>query len=161
MSNGWAYNLEQGNWGQNFSLRAAIAYRSLGQNTAEEALYFNTRKDGDNETLNGSKNYSIRFPKEKEPPVDAFWSITMYNEGNFFVENEIDRYAIGNRTAGLKTAADGSLTIYVQRDAPSGDAKSNWLPAPQGDFRLSMRLYNPKPQVLDGTWRPPAIETVK
>ena len=156
-ANGWAYNLEQGKWGQNFNLRAAIAYRSLGQNTAEEALYFNTRVDAKGQQLNGAKRYTITFPKGQQPPVDAFWSITLYNAGNFFVDNPINRYAIGNRTVGLKTNADGSLTVYIQKDAPTGDAKANWLPAPDGEFRLSMRTYNPKPEVLDGSWVPPAV----
>ncbi len=159
--NGWAYNLEQGRWGQDFNLRAAIGYRSLGQNTPEEALYFNTRVDGKGQSLNGKDKYVLVFKKGLQPQVDAFWSITMYNAANFFVDNSIDRYAIGNRTQGLTTAADGSLTLYFQKDAPEGDKKANWLPAPDGDFRLSLRLYVPKASVLDGTWSPPMVERLQ
>jgi hypothetical protein len=159
--NGWAYNMSQGKWGQDFNLRAAIAYRSLGQNTAEEALYFNTRKTGKGKTLNGKNTYSLTFPKGEQPPVNAFWSITMYNAENFFVDNSINRYAIGNRTQGLKTGKDGSLTIYIQNEAPEGEMKANWLPAPDGDFRLSMRLYNPKKSVLAGSWQPSAVKLTK
>jgi hypothetical protein len=157
VSNGWAYNLNAGKWGQDFNLRAAIAFRSLGQNTPEEALYMNTRKDGDDQPLNGAKKYTITFKKGALPPVEGFWSVTMYNSSDFFVENPLNRNAIGNRTEGLKTAPDGSLTIYVQKDAPDADKIGNWLPSPDGNFRLSMRLYVPKAEVLEGKWTPPAV----
>lgn len=156
-ANGWAYNLNAGKWGQDFNLRAAIAFRSLGQNTPEEAIYMNTRQDADKLPLSGAKKYTITYEKGELPPVDGFWSITMYNASDFFVENPINRTAIGNRTEGLKTAPDGSLTIYVQKDAPEADKAANWLPAPEGAFRLSMRLYVPKPEILSGQWTPPAV----
>jgi hypothetical protein len=157
VSNGWAYNLNAGKWGQDFNLRAAIAFRSLGQNTPEEAIYMNTRQDADKQPLNGARKYTITFKKGELPPVDGFWSITMYNSSDFFVENPLNRSAIGNRTEGLKTAPDGSLTIYVQKDAPEADKMGNWLPAPDGTFRLSMRLYVPKAEILEGKWAPPAV----
>jgi len=156
-TNGWAYNLDQGKWGQNFNLRAGIAYRSLGHNTAEEALYFNTREDGNGKRLNGQHNYTLSFKKGMQPPVEAFWSITIYNAQNFLVDNPINRYAIGNRTPNLKSNKDGSLTIYIQKNPPADDKKVNWLPAPEGDFRLSMRLYIPEKAVLDGKWKPAAV----
>lgn len=156
-ANKWAYNLNAGKWGQDFNLRAAIAYRGLGQNTPEEALYMNALQGADNQRLNGAKNYTITFTKGNLKPVDGFWSITMYNAENFFQDNPINRYAIGNRTPDLKFDPDGSITVYVQNTAPDGDKKANWLPAPDGDFRLSMRLYVPKPEVLSGKWVPPAI----
>jgi hypothetical protein len=111
-ANGWAYNLNAGKWGQDFNLRAAIAFRSLGQNTPEEAIYMNTRQDADKQPLNGARKYTITFKKGELPPVDGFWSVTMYNSSDFFVENSLNRSAIGNRTEGLKTASGGSLTIY-------------------------------------------------
>ena len=138
-ANGWAYNLNAGKWGQDFDLRAAIAFRWLGQNTPEEAIYMNTLKDGDKQPLNGAKKYTITFKKGALPPVDGFWSVTMYNSSDFFVENPLNRAAIGNRTEGLKTAPDGSLTIYVQKEAPEADKIRNWLPAPEGNFRMSAR----------------------
>jgi hypothetical protein len=156
--NGWAYNLGAGQWGQNYNLRAAIAMRSLGQNIAAEALYMNTREDARQQTLNGSKDYTLTFSKDQLPPVNAFWSITMYNAENFFVDNHIDRYAISNRNEGLKTNPDGSLTIYIQQADPGTDKTSNWLPAPADNFRLSMRLYVPKQIILEGKWQPPALE---
>jgi hypothetical protein len=156
-ANGWAYNMSQGKWGQDFTLRAAIAFRSLGQNTPQEALYYNTRITGSGEQLNGANRYTITFKKDELPPVDAFWSITMYNAQNFFVDNPINRYAIGDRTKGLKIAKDGSLTIYIQNESPNKANRSNWLPAPSGDFRLSLRLYNPKESVLKGEWKPAPV----
>jgi hypothetical protein len=156
-TNGWAYNLNAGKWGQDFNLRAAIAFRSLGQNTPEEALYMNTRTDGAGHPLSGDSKYTIAFKKGELPPVDGFWSVTMYNSSDFFVENPLNRASIGNRTEGFKTAPDGSLTIYVQKDAPEGDKIGNWLPAPEGNFRLSLRLYVPKAEILEGKWTPPAV----
>ena len=146
-ANGWAYNLNAGKWGQDFNLRAAIAFRSLGQNTPEEAIYMNTRQDGDKQPLNGAKKYTITFKKGELPPVDGFWSITMYNSSDFFVDNPLNRYSIGNRTEGLKTAADGSLTIYVQKDPPEGDKASNWLPAPS--WRPAFPRLNRSPRKGD------------
>lgn len=155
-ANGWAFNLSQGRWGLDFLLRASIARRSLGQNTPEEALYFNTRQDSNAESLDGNFEYTITFAPGQLPPVGAFWSITMYDATDFFVDNLIDRYAIGIRTPGLRTEADGSLTIHIGRNRPSDEEVSNWLPAPDGAFRLSLRLYNPLPAVLNREWTPPA-----
>lgn len=156
-TNGWAYNLNAGKWGQDFTLRAAIAFRSLGQNTPEEALYLNTRKDAQGQPLTGSKSYSLTFPKGALPPVGAFWSVTLYDKSNFFTDNPLNRYSIGNRTEGLKYNADGSLTLYFQKDAPAGEQEANWLPTPVDEFRLSLRLYVPKAEVLKGKWTPPAV----
>ncbi|RLD81801.1 MAG: hypothetical protein DRJ07_08855, partial [Bacteroidetes bacterium] len=105
-------------------------------------------------------NYQITFAKGQLPPVDAFWSFTMYNDKNFFVPNSIDRLAIGNRTKSMKPNKDGSLTIYFQKEAPKGN-EGNWLPAPDGNFRVSLRLYVPKESVINGSWLPPGIEIKK
>ena len=95
------------------------------------------------------------------PPVDAFWSLTMYSVPKFLlVANPIDRYSIGDRTPGLQVAADGSLTIYLQHESPGADKESNWLPTPAGDFRPIMRMYQPKPEVLAGDYALPAIRRV-
>jgi hypothetical protein len=105
----------------------------------------------------GTNRYVIRFAKDHLPPVEAFWSITLYDSKQFFVQNPINRYAIGDRDK-LKFDADGSLTLYVQQQSPGADKESNWLPAPNGNFNLFMRLYSPKKEILDGTWKPPAIQ---
>lgn len=101
--------------------------------------------------------YVIQFPKGQLPPVKAFWSITMYNSKQFFVDNPIGRYAIGDRDK-LKFNDDGSLTLYFQHESPGKDRESNWLPAPNNAFNLFMRLYWPKDQIIDGTWKPPAVK---
>jgi hypothetical protein len=96
---------------------------------------------------------------DQPPPVDAFWSLTMYDVPNYlFIDNPLNRYAIGDRTEGLQANADGSLDIVIQRDPPGPDKESNWLPAPAGPFRPILRMYNPRPEAFDDArWRLPAI----
>lgn len=154
--NGWGYNLDTGNFGQNYLLRAAVAYRGLGQNLPIEALYLSTRTDDKKVKLQGDKNYKLTFEKGNLPPVDAFWSLTMYYQDSFFVDNPINCYAIGDRNKGLKYNSDGSLTIYIQNLQPEEDKVSNWLPSAKGEFRITLRLYNPHKEVLLGKWMPPA-----
>jgi hypothetical protein len=104
--------------------------------------------------------YVMHFNKDDLPPVEAFWSLTMYDAEGFQVANSINRFAIGDRDA-LKFAADGSLDLYIQHENPGPDKESNWLPAPKiGPLGLTMRLYAPKPQALDGRWNPPPIRRV-
>lgn len=154
--NGWGVNMSAGRWGLDYKLRAAIAWRTLGQNTPEEAVYLNTRKDGKGEPLTGARRYVITFPAGQLPPAKAFWSISIYDRTNFFAENPINRYAIGNRTEGMRFNPDGSLTIVVQKDAPEEAMRNNWLPAPADEFRLSLRLYVPEDRMLQLQWTPPA-----
>jgi hypothetical protein len=99
----------------------------------------------------------VRFPKGQLPPVGAFWSLTMYNARQSFVQNPLNRYAIGDRD-NLGFNDDGSLTLYIQHDSPGKEKESNWLPAPADSFNLVMRLYWPKKEALDGTWKLPLIE---
>jgi hypothetical protein len=96
------------------------------------------------------------FTKDEIPPAKAFWSVTLYDKDGFPSANELKRNAIGDRDA-LKYNADGSLDLYIQHASPGADKESNWLPAPAGDFNLTMRVYSPKSQVLDGQWAPPAV----
>ena len=93
-----------------------------------------------------------------EPPAKAFWSVTMYDLTTNLVDNPLDRYSIGDRTPDLKRNEDGSLTIYIQSDYPGESRESNWLPAPDGPFRMAMRIYLPEEEVLDGRWNPPALK---
>ena len=132
----------------------------LGSNLPEDAVYPITRVDAEGKALTGANRYVIRFPKGQLPPVGAFWSVTMYNSKQAFVDNPINRYAIGDRDK-LKFDDDGSLTLYVQQESPGQDKESNWLPAPKDEFNLVMRLYWPKQEILDGTWKPPAVQRVK
>jgi hypothetical protein len=111
--------------------------------------------------LDGSNSYTIEL--SPPPPVQAFWSLTMYHaKTKFLVANDISRYSVGDRTRGLKAKEDGLLTITISANEPSGgDAKANWLPAPNGAFFLVLREYSPKPAVLNGGWQPPAIRLKK
>ena len=157
--NGWLLNPETGRYGYDYLLRAAIAKKGLGALVPEEALYPIADVDGDGNQLTGAHRYVLRFDKGQTPPVDAFWSITMYGSDRFLVDNPMDRYSIGDRTQGLKYEEDGSLNIYIQQEAPEGN-ESNWLPAPAGDFYVVLRLYEPKKAALDGTYRIPPIRRV-
>jgi hypothetical protein len=112
--------------------------------------------DADGAPLDGTNRYELRLATP--PPVDAFWSLTMYDVPDFYlVANPIDRYSIGDRTPGLKTAEDGSITIYLQKDSPGPERESNWLPTPAGAFRPILRMYRPRREILDGTYILPAI----
>ena len=134
--------------------RALAARGGLWGNHGYEAAYPMTYTDADGDQLDGHNRYTITF--EEEPPVGAFWSITMYDLPDFYlVANPIGRYSIGDRTPGLRRGADGSLTIVIQHDQPADT--SNWLPAPAAPFRPIMRLYQPQPAVIDGTYKVPPI----
>jgi hypothetical protein len=155
--NGWETLRNIGRYGANYPLRAAVATAALGVNLPEDALYPRARVDGEGRPLTGANRYAIRFRKGELPPVEAFWSVTLYDSKQRFVANPIGRYAIGDRDR-LKFDDDGSLTLYVQHESPGPDKESNWLPAPGDEFNLFMRLYWPKKEALGGTWKPPAVE---
>ena len=129
-------------------------------NTKEEAVYGSQQTDSEGKVLDGSRHWVLRFEPGQLPPVTEFWSITMYNlPQRLLVENPLNRYSIGSRTAGLKQGADGSLEIYMQVDNPGPDKEANWLPAPRGPFFFAARFYGPKAEALDGRWTlPPLIE---
>ena len=143
-----------------------VIYRSMGAmlgiygNSTEEAVYASQQTGPDGKVLDGSKHWVLRFEPGQLPPVNEFWSITMYNlPQRLLVENQINRYSVGDRTAGLKQGPDGSLEIYVQHDNPGPDKASNWLPAPKGPFFFVARFYGPKQAAMDGTWKlPPLVE---
>ena len=118
-----------------------------------------TKVDGEGEQLNGGNRYRIHFDNGQTPPANAFWSLTMYDMHQFFVANSIQRYVIGSRDK-LTFNRDGSLDIYVQYESPGADKDSNWLPAPQGDFNLMLRLYWPQESMLNGSWKVPPIQRV-
>jgi hypothetical protein len=139
--------------------RAVAARAGLWGNHGYEADYAFAWTDEDGQSLDGANRYELRL--EKPPPVDAFWSLTMYDVPNFYlVANPIDRYSIGDRTPGLHTADDGSVTISMQTDSPGPDKESNWLPTPKGKFRPILRMYQPQKAILDGTYVLPAIRKV-
>jgi hypothetical protein len=154
--NGWEFMNNIGRYGTDYIWRAVVALVGVGANLPEDAVYPRATKDADGQPFNGANRYEIRFAKGRLPPVGAFWSITMYNSKQFFVKNPIGRYAIGDRDQ-LKFNDDGSLTLFVQNESPGKDRESNWLPAPKDAFSLFMRLYWPKKQILEGSWKPPAV----
>ena len=140
--------------------RAAAAMFGIYGNDLAEAYYPETTLDADNEALDGSKhNYLLHFDRDKLPPVNAFWSLTMYKlPEQLLIENEINRYKIGSGTEGLKYNEDGSLDIYIQKANPGDELKSNWLPAHDGKFSLQARMYWPEKEALNPLYVPPSVE---
>jgi len=167
--NGWKVGSAFGDrafYHGDYLLRAAAARAGIFGNDAVEAMYPMTKNDGTGDPLDGSKhNYTLTFAAGELPPVNAFWSVTMYDgKTQLLIENPIHRYLINSpMLPSLKKNKDGSLTLYIQKDAPPADKKANWLPAPDGPIYMVMRLYWPKetpPSILpagDGTWKPPAV----
>jgi hypothetical protein len=159
--NGWTINDRGPRFGDDHLLRAAVARDLPYVNVPEEALYPVAATDADGAPLSGDSAYRLAFAPRALPPVDAFWSLTMYTrDGPPLVPNPIARYAVGDRTPGLVTEPDGSLAIHMQHSRPAPEAAVNWLPAPRGAFRLMLRLYIPRAEALDGSWVPPAVERV-
>ena len=148
-------------FGNDYMLRAVIGWQSVFQNTPAEAYYPALFNDADGVPLDGAEGrYVLRFEGDNLPPVDAFWSITLYDlENRLMVENEIKRYSIGDRTPGLVYDEDGSLEIMIQAEDPGGDASANWLPAPSAPFYLLMRAYLPQQAMLDGSYALPPVRT--
>jgi len=141
----------------NYLYRYVGAKLGLYGNSKQDALYFGYFIDSQNQPLNASKSsYELRFAKDLLPPNNAFWSLTMYDAQSFFVENPINRYNIAAWMP-LKYNKDGSLDIYIQRESPGKEKQANWLPAAEGSFSVTMRIYWPKPEALDGTWKPSPI----
>ena len=159
--NGWQMNTDtMGVYGDYYLKRAAVALIGLGANQPEDAIYPLNFADAHGKPLVGEHKYVLHFSKEELPPVDAFWSVTMYDAAGFQVANSLNRFAIGGRDD-LKYNADGSLDLYLQNENPGSDKESNWLPSPStGTLGVTMRLYAPKAQALDGRWNPPAIRRV-
>jgi hypothetical protein len=159
--NGWQMNTDtMGVYGDYYLKRAIIAMVGLGANQPEDAIYPGLFADADGKPLVGENKYILHFSKDELPPAEAFWSITVYDEAGFPVANPINRLAIGDRDK-LTYNADGSLDIYIQHESPGDSKQSNWLPSPaKGKLGITMRLYAPKPQALDGRWNPPAVREV-
>ena len=148
------------NFGTDYGTRAVVALIGFGANIEADAIYPSAFVDGDGQPLNGANRYTLHFDKGQTPPANAFWSITMYDAQSFFVPNALNRYNIAAWMP-LKYNKDGSLDIYLQKDSPGKALESNWLPAPEGAFNVTNRIYWPKPAALDGTWKAPAIVQVK
>jgi hypothetical protein len=159
--NGWQMNTDtMGVYGNYYLKRAIVAMIGLGANQVDDAVYPINVGDSDGKSMDGANKYVLHFNKDELPPAEAFWSVTMYDKEGFQVANQLNRFAIGDRDA-LKYNADGSLDLYLQNTDPGADRQSNWLPAPaSGQLGVTMRLYAPKAQVLNGSWAPPAVKRV-
>jgi hypothetical protein len=160
--NGWAFTTKTGIYGTDYLMRALITAIGLGANRPQDAVYPTSKADAEGHKYNGANKYVMRFPKGHLPPVEGFWSLTMYDSGYFFVNNPLNRYSISPRQ-NLKTNPDGSTDIYIQKDSPGKDKESNWLPSPPDDFILMLRMYWPqekRPSIINGTWTIPGAKKV-
>ena len=159
--NGWLNILNLGRYGTDYNTRAFVAYAGLGALTSDDCVYPSAFVDGNGHALDAAYNYTIHFPKGQLPPsASGVWSISQYR-GNFYVRNELNRYGLLSSMP-LKTNADGSLDIYLQVKSPGPDKESNWLPTPpSGAFNLTTRVYQPKTEMLDGTYKLPPLTRVQ
>ena len=162
--NGWGIFLKTGLYGTNYLDRALITAIGLGANRPQDAIYPTSESDADGQPYDGAHKYVMHFDKGQLPPAKGFWSLTMYNAEYFFVANPLNRYTLSSRNK-FKYNKDGSVDLYVQNESPGKDKEANWLPAPKDKFILMLRLYlpyePPHVSILDGTWKPPAVQLVK
>jgi hypothetical protein len=161
--NGWQLSYGTGNYGTDYMLRAATAYLGLGANLVDDAFYASASASSDGAKFSSASKYVIHFNKDEIPPVNGFWSITIYNEKILFAANPINRYNLGSFSDPLLIEnPDGSIDIYIQRDSPDSAKMPNWLPAPaSGGFSLTLRLYWPQEPVVNKSWVPPAVRLVE
>ncbi len=163
LEHGWLFTIKTGQYGVNYIQRALITAIGLGANRPQDAVYPTSEGPNILESYSGAKKYVMHFPKGELPPVQGFWSLTMYDKDYFFVQNPINRQSISARQP-LKPNADGSVDLYIQNESPGAEKESNWLPAPKDKFILMLRLYWPKetpPSIIDGTWEIPEVKTVE
>jgi hypothetical protein len=153
--NGWSVTMQCGQAGNGILAKAACALTLPMVNLPEEAVYYTTTVDGAGQTLTGQHAYLLHFPPGGLPPNQAFWSLTMTDPHGHLVANPSNRYSVGDRS-GLVPNADGSIDIYIQPTAPAEHA-ANWLPAPSGDFKLWLRVYQPGAAILNGAYHVPAV----
>jgi len=154
----WSTISNESAFGTDYFTRTAVAKSNIMVNSPNETKYFYQDLDADGARLNSANRYAVTFAKDATPPVNGFWSLSIYNEHHFFIANPINRFSVGTKNKDLKRAADGSLTIHVQAEAPSDpDPRANWLPAPKGDFSLYVRSYWPKAEITEGSWTPPPV----
>ena len=157
IANGWSMNTDtMGVYGNYYLKRAIVAQMGLGANVPEDAIYPLSLTDEAGRPLAGADKYLLHFEKNELPPVNAFWSVTLYDAAGYPVANPLGRFALSSWMP-LKYNADGSLDLYFQNDNPGTGRQANWLPAPKSDFNLTMRLYAPKSAALTGKWNPPPV----
>jgi hypothetical protein len=154
--NGWMVSTGSGHYGTDYLQRALVAYIGVGGNLPADAFYPIARFDGDGKVLNGASGYAMHFTKADIPPIhpQGFWSLTMYDKEYFLVANPINRHSLGSQDK-FQENPDGSTDLYIQKESPGAGKQANWLPTPDGQFILMLRLYWPKDEAVDGTWTPP------
>jgi hypothetical protein len=158
--NGWVFTTKTGTYGTDYVQRALVTAIGLGANRPQDAVYPTSEVDAAGQPYSGANKYVMHFNKGELPPVDGFWSLTMYNGEYFFVDNPLNRYTLSSRNK-FVTNADGSVDLYIQNENPGKTREANWLPAPKDKFILMLRLYWPKekpPSLLDGSWKIPAVK---
>jgi hypothetical protein len=157
IANGWSMNTDtMGVYGNYYLKRAIVTQLGLGANLPEDAIYPLNLADNAGKPLDGASNYVLHFDKGQTPPVNAFWSVTLYDPQGFQVANPLNRFAVSSWMP-FKYNSDGSLDLYFQNESPGADKEANWLPAPKDPYNLTMRLYAPKAEALTGKWNPPPV----
>ena len=157
VANGWSMNTDtMGVYGNYYLKRAIITQLGLGANLPEDAIYPINLADETGKPLDGGSNYVLHFDKGATPPVNAFWSVTLYDAQGYQVANSLNRFAVSSWMP-FKTNSDGSLDLYFQSASPGDDKEANRPSAPKGPFNLTMRLYAPKMEALTGKWNPPPV----
>lgn len=157
--NGWTSPSNGAKWGFDYLSRTASAKSNIYDNAANETRYIYTDADQSGERLSGAdgRRYTVTFGKGQTPPVQGFWSLTLYNKHHLFEPNAINRFGVGTKNKDLKIADDGTLTLYIQHTRPEPERASNWLPAPDGEFSLYIRAYWPGEAIIDRSWTPPPV----
>jgi hypothetical protein len=161
--NGWTYSTKLGIYGTEYLARGLVTAIGLGANRGQDAVYPTSEVDAEGKPYEGANKYVMHFDKRQMPPVDGFWSLTMYDADYFFVPNKLNRYTLSSRNK-FAMNKEGSVDLYIQNASPGKDKEANWLPAPAGKFILMLRLYWPKetsPSIIHGSWKPPAVTMVK
>jgi hypothetical protein len=157
VGNGWTSPPNGARWGSDYLSRTATAKSNMFDNAPNETRYIYTDFDKDGQRLTGAHRYSVTFAPGETPPVNGFWSLTVYNNEHLFEPNKLNRFSLGTKSKSMKTDPDGSLTMYFQTDSPGAEKEANWVPTPADEFSLFIRAYWPKAAVLDGSWKPPVV----
>ncbi|WP_413989156.1 DUF1254 domain-containing protein [Labrys okinawensis] len=158
--NGWNRSTNNAQFGLDYFNRTGTSKSNMFDNRPNETQYFYTDYDASGQQLTGSQSYAVTFSAGQEPPVDGFWSLTLYNDKHLFHANDLKRYSLGTKNKTLNRHSDGSLTLYIAAKSPGADKEANWIPAPDGTFSLYIRAYWGKAPITDGSWQPPKIERV-
>ncbi|MET4166059.1 MULTISPECIES: DUF1214 domain-containing protein [Gordonia] len=157
VGNGWNRSVNNSEWGLDYYNRAATSRSNMFENRANETQYYYLDVDSAGVQLTGEHQYEVTFAAGDLPPVDGFWSLTMYDPAHFFVPNELARYSLGTKNKSLVYGEDGSLTLQVGNSSPEKRRQANWLPSPAGEFSLYLRAYGGRSAIADGSWIPPVV----